>query len=440
VDRRRTAAVVLALTLVAACGSDDESSGPATTAASGGWLDGGGSMAWEEAEASGGTPLPGATTAAAEGDLRTGEDAAGSAVGAGDDAATTVPEVGLNAGWVDDNEAWDDYLRYRETFASLGIAVDDVPVEQRRIVTVVDGEGRPVLDARVVITDASGAVVHDARTHADGRTLFFPQTVATDGQQRTAPWEIRVERGDAAQTGSLDPELLEYELVLDGATRAPLQLDVLFLIDATGSMADEIERLKANMISVAEEIAALPAAPDLRLAMTVYRDAGDLFVTRTFDFTPDVAAFTGALADVVADGGGDWPEALDEALAESLTAPAWRADGTVRLVFLLADAPPHIADGAEATEGNTTYATSVLRAVRDGVKILPIASSDTDPQAEYVFRQLAQITDAPFVFLTYGADGASPGELTDLEVEDYSVLPLDELVVRLVADELAPQV
>lgn len=433
-DRKRTVAALLTMAVLAGCGGSDDGTDDlavTTTAASGGgWLGSdGGDVVWEDGGTDGGEAGPEAASAAEDGEL-----------GVDEADADTVADVSLNAGWVDDNEAWDDYLRYREAFGSLGLAADDVPIEQRRILTVVDGEGRPVLDARVVITDATGAVVHESRTHADGRTLFFPQTVATDGQQRTAPWDVRVERGEATATGALDPELLEYRLVLDAAVRTPLQLDVLFLVDATGSMADEIERLKANMISVAEEIAALPADPDLRLAMTVYRDAGDLFVTRTFDFTPDVAAFTDALGDVVADGGGDWPEALDEALAESLTAPAWRGDGTVRLVFLLADAPPHIDDGAEATEGNTSYATSVLWAVRDGVKILPIASSDTDPQAEFVFRQLAQITDAPFVFLTYGADGASPGELTDLEVEDYSVLPLDELVVRLVADELAPQV
>ena len=50
---------------------------------------------------------------------------------------------------------------------------------------------------------------------------------------------------------------------------------------------------------------------------SLYRDEGDTFVTATYDFTPDVEAFRTALADVVADGGGDYPEALDEGLAEA---------------------------------------------------------------------------------------------------------------------------
>ena len=46
----------------------------------------------------------------------------------------------------------------------------------------------------------------------------------------------------------------------------PVALDVVFLIDATGSMGDEIEQLKANMVSVAEQIDKLTPRPDVRFA------------------------------------------------------------------------------------------------------------------------------------------------------------------------------
>jgi hypothetical protein len=165
--------------------------------------------------------------------------------------------------------------------------------------------------------------------------------------------------------------------------------------------------------------------------MTVYRDRGDLFVTRTFDFTPNVTAFTTALAAVQADGGGDMPEDLNAGLHEALTAPAWRGDDTVKLVFLIADAPPHL-----DYQGGADYAADVKDATRRGIKVEPIASSGLDDQGEFVFRQLAQVTMGRFTFLTYGADGASPGDSTTHHVSDYAVLSLDDLVVRLISDEL----
>ena len=164
-------------------------------------------------------------------------------------------------------------------------------------------------------------------------------------------------------------------------------------------------------------------------------DRGDLFETRTFDLTEDQGAFSAALDEVQADGGGDTPEDLNAGLRDALDKQSWRGDDAVKLVFVVADAPPHL-DYADST----SYATTVVDAAARGIKILPIGASGLDPQGEYVMRQLAQVTLGRFVFLTYGVDGASPGDSTPMSVErdQYSVLPLDELVVQLVADELEP--
>jgi hypothetical protein len=146
-----------------------------------------------------------------------------------------------------------------------------------------------------------------------------------------------------------------------------------------------------------------------------------------------VDEFRAALADVVADGGGDYPEALEEGLAEALEVPSWRDPAAaVQLIFLVADAPPQILRQVE-----TPYTQSIRTAVERGVKIFPIASSESDDQAEAVFRQLAQATGAPFVFLSYGAGGAATGDSTDIASTEYEELALDELVVRLIAEELS---
>ena len=136
---------------------------------------------------------------------------------------------------------------------------------------------------------------------------------------------------------------------------------------------------------------------------------------------------------MVADGGGDYPEALDEGLADALAVPSWRDPAaTVQLVFLVADAPPHV-DRQVAVP----YTESLAEAVGRGIKVFPVASSESDDQAEAVFRQMAAATGARFVFLAGGADGAATGANTDIASTDYEELPLDALVVRLVGEELA---
>ena len=76
------------------------------------------------------------------------------------------------------------------------------------------------------------------------------------------------------------------------------------------------------------------------------------------------------------------------------------------------------------------YDESIRTAVSRGIKVFPVASSESDDQAEAVFRQIAQATGARFVFLSYGAGGAATGASTDIDSTDYEELALDDLVVR----------
>lgn len=186
------------------------------------------------------------------------------------------------------------------------------------------------------------------------------------------------------------------------------------------------------MAGVARRVSETPNAPAPRFGLTVFRDRGDAYVTRTFDFTSDVAAIEKALSEVVADGGGDTPEAVNEALRDALAKPSWRDEpGAVKLVFLIGDAAPHL-----DYPGDADYVAESLTAAKRGITIHPIASSGLDPQGEYVFRQIALLTGGRFSFLTYGADGATPGDTTPHDVGDYSALSLDDLVVKLVREEI----
>ena len=336
----------------------------------------------------------------------------------------------LKAGEVDDNAQWDDYLLFRQQYA--GPAVHDRDVSERYSVTVNDAQGRPLLGAQVTFY-AGDQAVYSARSGANGRVLFFPK--ALEQAPAVTTWRVVADLDDALAEATLRRgEDYRLTIPLDHPGRAAdaaLPLDVLFLIDATGSMADEIGKLQESIQQIAARLDALPARPAVRFAMTIYRDRGDLFVTRSFDFTPDVTRFAAALAEVRADGGGDTPESVNEALHRALHGPEWRGAEAVKLVFLVADAAPHL-DYA----GDYDYAVEMQTAAERGIRVFSVASSGLDDQGEYIFRQIAQFTQGRFIFLTY-APGGGPGDTTTHHVEDFSVQNLDDLVVRLVEEAQA---
>ena len=335
-----------------------------------------------------------------------------------------LPQATLTGGSIDDNERFEDYLAYRDDFRGLGIPIRDLDPRGRIVVTVTGEGGLPALGAEVVV--AGEDVEVSLRTTADGTVRFHPEAYGAG----RGPFTVTA---GGVSTEATRGERVSIETALPTAASGTVALDVLFLLDATGSMHDEIYQLKITIDEVAQRIHRLPGNVDVRLGMTLYRDEFDSFLTSTFDLTPDVEAFAGALAAVVADGGDDYPEALDEALADALSQPSWRsAAKTIQLVFLVADAPPQV-----LRDVPVPYTESMLRAAGKGIKIFPVSSSGTDDQAEFVFRQLAQFTGARYVFLTYGAAGRATGSSSDIDQRDYEELSLDDLIVRLVAEELA---
>ncbi len=346
---------------------------------------------------------------------------------AGDSGSSArIAPGGLRAGSVDDNADYAAYLEYSARLNTEGIATRPFDPVGRIVVTVIGSNDLPVAGVPVIVAAGDGQVA-ELRTTANGTARFLPGLYDSAG---AATFTFQV---GAAVASALPGETVTLTLDTPGGAQGPVAVDVLFLLDATGSMGDEIGQLKTTIDQVASDVAALAGDPDVRFAFTLYRDEGDVFVTTSFDFTGNVDEFRTALATVVADGGGDYPEALEEGLAEALKGPAWRDPATtLQLIFLVADAPPRL-----DRQVPVDYPTSIRDAVTRGIKVFPIASSESDDQAEMVFRQLAVATGARFVFLSYGAAGAATGASSDIGPTDYEEMSLDALVVRFIVEELS---
>ncbi|HKX88739.1 MAG TPA: VWA domain-containing protein, partial [Sphingopyxis sp.] len=146
----------------------------------------------------------------------------------------------------------------------------------------------------------------------------------------------------------------------------------------------------------------------------------------TVTFDRDIARAQGALAAQYATGGGDYPEAMDQALIRAV-AQEWRPDA-VKSMLLVADAPPH-----GELFGRTWAAAEAARAKR--IHITPVAASGVADEAEYAMRAMAAATQSRYLFLTDDSGVGNPH--APPAIDCYLVTKLDALVRRVIDSQIS---
>lgn len=120
-------------------------------------------------------------------------------------------------------------------------------------------------------------------------------------------------------------------------------IEVVFVLDTTGSMGPLIEGAKRKIWSIATTLIDCSPDADIRMGLVAYRDIGDDYVTKTFNLTTDIQGLYADLLHLQARGGGDWPESVNEALHVGVSKMNWsHGRDSTRIVFLVGDAPPHM--------------------------------------------------------------------------------------------------
>jgi len=120
-------------------------------------------------------------------------------------------------------------------------------------------------------------------------------------------------------------------------------LEMVFVLDTTGSMGGLIDGAKQRIWGIVNEVMQQPAHPAVRIGLVAYRDHGDSYVTQVLPLTNDLDKVYSTLMDYRADGGGDEPEDVRQALADGVRKAGW-SEGSSRpaqIIFLVGDAPPH---------------------------------------------------------------------------------------------------
>lgn len=121
------------------------------------------------------------------------------------------------------------------------------------------------------------------------------------------------------------------------------KIEVVFVLDTTGSMSGLINAAKEKIWSIASTMAQAKTAPEIKMGLVGYRDRGDQYVTKLTDLSSDLDSMYAKLMDFRAAGGGDGPESVNQALYEAVHKMSWSQNEEVyKVVFLVGDAPAHM--------------------------------------------------------------------------------------------------
>ena len=171
-----------------------------------------------------------------------------------------------------------------------------------------------------------------------------PETILTDDYNPIASEKFKEMSGEIIY--SKGPETIIEDirgLLLDIKDKD--NLDLIFAIDATGSMKNDLEKLKNDMYPLLVEL--FGENPKTRVGLLFYRDYGDTFKymdlpVKVFQFTSNLTTFSKNLNSVRIYGkeGGDIPEAVYEAMYAACEFYSWRNTAEKRII-LIGDAEPH---------------------------------------------------------------------------------------------------
>lgn len=299
-------------------------------------------------------------------------------------------------------------------------------MNNRVSVKVLSDEGKASVDVPVQLLK-NGKVVYTARTNNKGLAELWAGLYQKTTVSNWNEYQINVNNGTAI-INSVIPISQGINQVNGVQNTNSYNVDIAFVVDATGSMGDELEFLKTELLDVLERVQSDNPDKNIRTSSVFYRDEGDEYVTREFDFTANHLQTIDFISQQSANGGGDFPEAVHAALDKSVNMQ-WSANAKSRILFLILDAPPH-----HKSSVITNLQTSIAKAAEKGIKIIPVTASGIDKETEFLMRFFALTTNGSYVFITnHSGIGNDHLEAT---VGEYEVEFLNNLMVRVVNESI----
>ena len=168
-------------------------------------------------------------------------------------------------------------------------------------------------------------------------------------------------------------------------------IDVVFVLDTTGSMGGLLEGAKQKIWSIANQISQAQQTPIIRFGLVGYRDRGDAYVTTMTALTEDIDTVYAELMNYKAQGGGDTPESVNEALFLAVERFEWSTqDDALKLIYLVGDAPPKM-----GYQDDVKYQASCRIAYEQGININTIQCGSLGGTKE-VWQEIAKLANGTY--------------------------------------------
>jgi hypothetical protein len=213
-------------------------------------------------------------------------------------------------------------------------ALDEAAVEGAPSLSDIAGELRPVItrprNAGSVAGPSAGPAVANVRAADLPRIGAGPTIGAEPGTLDNIPLSFGGLAGSGGPGGGGFGDLL-------GGLRKT-GVDLVLLIDTTNSMQSIIDDVKNEARAFIANLQQM--VPASRVAVVAYRDKGDEYVTKWVDFSFKTEKVQAFVANLRSDGGGDYAEAVYEAVDAAMTELSWRKTSR-RIMIIIGSSPPH---------------------------------------------------------------------------------------------------
>ena len=341
---------------------------------------------------------------------------------------------GLKASFVDDNKQFNYFLHFLEKYKKRAKHFN-LDINNRFIITFTDDSGNTLPDVSVSIYSTDKKLLRKGKTYSNGTFMFFPSSLS----KKYTKFKLVAEynQGEAKKTLDIQDShniTIKIKNTSKKISKNP-PLDILFVLDTTGSMGEEINRLINTIEIINMNLMEFSPKPDIRFGMVLFKDKQDGYVTKIVPFTNKLKEFTKTLSKVYASGGGDKPEDLQAALHDAVKNVEWRKNG-VKAAFIITDAPPHL----NYPDEKYRYTNAAKDAKKAGIKLFTIGTGGLDINGEYVLRQISQFTSANYIFLTYGekgeSEGGKVGSVSHHTGENFKTDKLEAIIIQLLKKEL----